>query len=102
MTTKQSTQPAECRVIIDNQVLGTRQEFTLPVSGEEASDTCMPVADAWRWFLRQDDQDCPLAVAIHQGNHEVVVRWHAVGEPQAAQEEMRAMLDGGWKGGQIS
>lgn len=91
-----SSQLTTCRVILDNQVVGSRQEITLPTTADEAMENCFPVTLAVRWHRWYGaDHSEPLGVAIHQKAGEILIRWYAV-DPEAARAAMASILAGNW------
>ncbi|NQT13716.1 MAG: hypothetical protein HQ582_13265 [Planctomycetes bacterium] len=92
-----------CHVEIDNQILGTRQSFTLPVDPDEAMNTCLPVAQAAAFISWHGvDVGEPLEVAIQQQENSITVRWFVAegADPEAARERLKEALDGE-KGGAV-
>jgi len=54
MTTQQQTpQTAECRVVVVNEILDTRDEFTLPETPDEAEGNCVAVVTAKNYLRWQ-------------------------------------------------
>lgn len=105
-----TTQTASCRVIVVNDVLGTRTEATSPQTSEEAMKNhgLVRLARDWLGFYHTDDLTVenwvgvqPIACSIHRTADAVIVHWHVVGDPEAARTAMREVLDGTWKEGEL-
>ncbi|MFH1266676.1 MAG: hypothetical protein ABIK89_13180 [Planctomycetota bacterium] len=79
---------------------GRGELFRLPVTPEEALKSCVlleHLADHAEWSEFCVHRHFPLAVAIHRSEHGVIVRLHTDDDPDAAQAEAEAVLDGSWR-----
>ena len=97
-----TTKQAECRIVIVNDVLGTRVETMSPQTVKEALQDHgdVRIAKEWAdWFGVAPDSfgNEPIAVCLHQTDDQIIVRWHVVGDPEAARVAMQTVLDGSWR-----
>lgn len=80
------------RVCIADDLLGTREEFTVPCDSEEAIRSVHPLELAWyfcdRLSLFADAENMSLGVSLHRSKTRVSVRWFAVdGDTDKALQE---------------
>ncbi|OHB70475.1 MAG: hypothetical protein A2V70_06185 [Planctomycetes bacterium RBG_13_63_9] len=98
MTT--NPKPDHCRIIIVNDVLGTRTEIDSPQSVEEALQNHGDVitADLWLSHLEivrpEDFLTQPIGVCIRHNDEEIHIRWHVVdGDEEAVCMAWKDVLD---------
>ena len=97
-----------CRIVVINDVLGTRVEVVSPQSVADAMKDNGPVclALAWMaWMGCNYSVNCvPIGVALHRTDDTITVRWHVENraDPEEAKAAMRAVLDGTWREGVAS
>jgi len=98
--------PEHCRVEIIDEVFTTTRVFELPVSVETAMDSCLDVAAA-TVHARQLGCDDPIfagptsrqaiACSLVATDELIRIRYHAVGDPEDAKQQMRDVYSGAWK-----
>ena len=99
-----------CRVVVLNEVTGTREETLSPQTPEEAIKNHGAVALACEFIYWTNGDDWPaeddwaIAVCIHRTADQVTVRWYKTNhwctarkQLGAAREQMQQVLDGTWR-----
>jgi len=91
--------PQTCRLTVENLVIGERRITDLPVSPEEAMETCMEVERAVRFavkeMMKRSADIGPLGVSIIRRPGKILVRWFDTGDDQpAAEARFILMLQG--------
>lgn len=90
----------QCPVQIIDDVFGTRREFVLPESADEAIENCLAVASAKCWIdWHGSEDDSSIAVSIRKTDCMIRVHWHVVGDPDRARIAMVDFYNGTWQGG---
>ena len=88
-----------CRIVVVNDVLGTRTDYQSPQSVADAMKDHGEVAIAKEWaeyepFVSHDGDE-PIAVAIRKTADAIAIHWHVIGDDiEAARCAMRRVLAG--------
>ena len=79
-TKRKGSKPESCRIIVVDDVFGTRTEVESPQSGKEAVDNHGHAKPAVDWFLsHSDDDDDPVGLSIQYSDDLVIVHWYPTG-----------------------
>ena len=94
------TTTSECRLIVENQILGTRSLYRLLGTVEEAQENCLEIERAIVWACTHDASPVyhytcePLDVAIYITGDLIRIVWHITGDPRKARERWNEILRG--------
>ncbi len=93
-----------CRIVVENEVFGTRKVVYSPQGVEEALVNHGDVATARLWIDYHDLTYCtnyedpqPVAACILKSKGEIRVLWHIVGDAEAARLAMTEIVNGSWR-----
>ncbi len=93
-----------CRIVVENEVFGTRTITHSPQDVEEAMTNHGDVvtADEWIRYHGLTDGTCyedpqPVAACILKSKGEIKVQWHVTGDVEAARLAMTEIMDGSWR-----
>lgn len=93
-----------CRIIVQNDVLGSRAERITPQSADEAEENLGTVVHALDWAREHSELnaelvedptllDTPIDVAIHKLADRIVIHWYPTGDDiDAARAAMQEIL----------
>ena len=107
MSTKTSPQTpaaATCRIVIINDVLGTRMETYSPQSAEDALRNHGDVAQAKVYVdlldcIRQEERNNKtIGVSIRHNDDSITIHWHITGDVENAEVAWQDVIDsvGDW------
>ncbi len=86
------------RIIVANDLLGTRREYSSPQPAEECLQNniellfAVKFCDQLRMFEECDMEPPALSCAVRYDEANIAVRWFADGSPEAAMDELALVL----------